>query len=386
MTSLFTLHFPIQHFTGIGVHWLVAILFVPVAAMQVRLSRPSSVYFAVYAVLIALSAAVSLLRLPIQEVFLGSLSYVLLPVTFFLSMQFDASNRIRAVALANAPIALISGIAAYYQLNHDSVLFGLYAGTDYETLEMWGAPRAASFFYSPQIYAAYMAFSVVLHDVVFRAGKWFPGVVVTAIAAFALLSGSLSVVAGIGGYYIVKLVVLHWLGRDKDVLPKVAGYVAAVVVVVGLQAVFSYVDSGREATQVTQTERMLSAATGDGVAGAANASRLNVWWDVVRSTPFPFGHGIGSASTLVEGKDRPSTESYVLSLYYQGGVLLVAAMAVLTAAMFAGKRVTTQSAGFAMIFLIFAMVVPAYYAWALAIVWALLFWFSAPENERSIAK
>lgn len=375
MVALLTLHFPVQHFIGISLHWVAVLAFLPVAIVQAKLTRPSSLWFGGFLALVAISAALSLLQLPLRDVVLGLTSYLLLPVTFFLAMQRDARNRVRTVASVNIWIALVAGAAAYYQLNFDSVLFGLYAGTSYETMDLWLAPRAASFFYSPQVYAAYMVLSVVLHDAVFRRRKSFPGIVPVLMVGFGLLSGSVSVAVCVAAYYLTKIVVCGWQRRSLRTAPSAGGLLLAVLAVGCLQVAFSLAPSlQRSEQQLSPWERMASVGNEDGFAAEANSSRLEVWKGVIAGTNPLGGHGIGSASTLVDGKDRVTTESYVLSLYYEGGVVLIAAFTMLFAGLFM-KGVSPEKIAFAVSAAALAVIAPVYYAWSLAILWILLFGF-----------
>lgn len=403
--ALFTLNFPIEYFTGIDLRWPALLVFLPIVGLQalaVQFSQdrisPTWVIFGLYLALLGLAAALSLRILPASTVVIGSLLYLVLPVTFFLAMQFDARNRVRLIASVNLWIALLAAIAGYYQLHFDKVIFGLYQGTSYQYLEYWGSPRAASLFYSPQVFSVYMVFSVMLHDCVFRSEKRFPGIVAVVITAFALLAGSLTVVAGIGGYYLVKLV-WSWAGfiflrLDAKGGTSLGGLAVAVLAVAAIHMavtpnpaiqlgtntlpVAEQNSAGgksavkpRGTLQSTPFERVVSAATGKGRAADANTSRIEIWKATIRDTPV-LGNGIGSASTLIDGKNRRGTEAYVLSLYYQGGWILVAAFVVLFGGVFL-RRKSAERLGFAAVLAGVALISQAYDAWALAVVWVMLF-------------
>lgn len=371
---LATLQMPIGHFTGLPLHWAAWALCMVVVLAEAELAKtPACLFFMGYLAMLVLVAVHSTETIPLGSVSLASMSYLLMPLIFCCALIRDTRDKIRLIAKTNTALAVLVAAGAAYQLYVDPILFGLYADTSYEHIGRWAIPRASSLMGSPQVLSAYMAFSVIMFDAFGRTGRRRDFVVFVVTLVGALLSGSVAAIAAIGGYFVVKSMVAR---PFMLVLWPVVGGLGFCV----LWAVrtFGGIDPR------SPVSRVLSIVDG----GLGNSERIDRWLHAIDLTPFWWGNGIGSASTLVEGADRFNTESYFLNIYYEGGIVLLAGfcLILLRAASTHVPGMNASKWGFLAAFVLTATVVHAFYATALPVVWVLLFGFIALGLPRSVVE
>jgi hypothetical protein len=291
-------------------------------------------------------------------------------VTFGLLRQTEI--RLRIAGTTAAWLGGLASAAAVYQYFYDPVFWGMYAGTSLENFSGWAVPRSPSFFQSPQVFAAFVTFSVILADLTRRTPKMRPTLLMTITMAGGALSGSAAMLVALVVYYGIKAI------KRAPVL-LITGALLASFGYLGLLFLRGVVAQSGSSSPLAR----MVAALGVGYLETGNHQRIGVWLEAIANSPI-LGNGIGSASTLVSGADRYNTESYWLALNYEGGIILVAAMllVVLVVAKKAFSRGTIELKAAIVVFVMYAMVSHAFYASALPIVWVFLFGFAIKPSVR----
>lgn len=369
-----TLHYPITIYGRDNIYIIFFVLaVVPLLVnffWQERWRLKEYIYIYAYFFLVAIVTLLSLVVLNSLDVIKASLSYVFFQLFFFLYIDKFGVGALQLIAKLNMIICVISGGMAFYQIFYDPILFGMYAGTKYEQAGSWGVLRASSLFYSTQVYAAYMACSIVMHDIFINRGRAIDWLFFVFAFSLGLLSGSTGFLFGLIIYFAFKFAF-------------VSIKIFATVVIIAALSVGAIVKSGiieEYLSQITPVYRIVKAldASEGKVVSAANSERIDIWVDTIeRNQLIFFGNGIGSASTLVSGTDTFSTESYVLNFYYEGGLLLFLAYMCLVFSLIKFRYWTLiqYQVPFAFFFVSYGVFVHVFYAVNLPLVWVTLFAF-----------
>lgn len=366
-----TLHYPITIYGRDNIYIIFFVLaVVPLLVnffWQERWKLKEYIYIYAYFFLVAIVTLLSLVVLNSLDVIKASLSYVFFQLFFFLYIDKFGVGALQLIAKLNMIICVISGGMAFYQMFYDPILFGMYAGTKYEQAGSWGVLRASSLFYSTQVYAAYMACSIVMHDIFLNRGRAIDWLFFVFAFSMGLLSGSTGFLFGLIIYFAFKFAF-------------VSIKIFATVVIIAALSVGAIVKSGiieEHLSQITPVYRIVKAldASEGKVVSAANSERIDIWSDTIEQNDlFLFGNGIGSASSLVSNSEKFTTESYVLNFYYEGGILLLLAYVVFIFPLFNCKYKTMlrYKIPFMLFFVSYSAFVHVFYAVNLPLVWVML--------------
>ena len=121
-----------------------------------------------------------------------------------------------------------------------------------------------------------------------------------------------------------------------------------------------------------------------------NDSRTDIWLSVLATSNPISGNGLGSANLLISGSDRFNTESYLLTIYYEGGLILLSsflAFFVLNLQQKINikvKKSVIKKFSFFALFFLYAFTVNAYFSVSLAFIWLLFVSAKKFDLEQNI--
>ncbi len=233
--------------------------------------------------------------------------YTLYPLLIFTMIYFnnDVFLDSKKIVLNNVFISTFIGLLAIYQLNFDSTIWGLYKSGQFKSYEFWSVKRAASILGSIQVYSTYMLYTI-FSIYLYKPFKYpvFNDIFLLVLFLMGTTSGSQS-------FFVLSALILL-LNFKKNLI-----YLFPLTLLflsVNMDALKNF-DSLQRVFNIF--------IYGFDYFAGMNSGRLGIWLESIYDTNFLHGNGLGSASLAVDGSDRHNTESYLINMYYEGGVFFI---------------------------------------------------------------
>lgn len=301
--------------------------------------------------------------------FLGATEYCLFlfPLLILSLGRFPFSPHAITLVKLNTFFAVIIGVIGVYQYFFDSLLWGLYIGGEMESLYLWSVKRIPSTMGSIQVYAAYMSFSALALFLI----RPFSPANNKFITFVVIILGTLS-----GGqtYFLMAIVLIACMlleGRSA------VWRIRRVLVLVAMCSLI-FLMWGDWVSEINPIMRFAGLFASNPVSyfNEMNSLRLEIWTQTIKDTPFIAGNGFGAASLLVHGAERINTESYLLSVYYESGIIgLVFMVWLLLNLCTKGQNIVRKNEKLLIVLFVmsYAITVHVYYSVFLFIFWLVIF-------------
>ncbi len=317
-----TLSLPIQYFLGVGLYKYAASFLLAYSAFafisankKINLTaiNRTNLGLLIYILFLFYGFISGLLNNGIIDAILGLVEYSFyaLPLMLLLSAGLIEYKNLIFITKINSYMAVLIGMIGVYQYFYDFLLFGIYNDTEFEELASWSVKRIPSIMISIQIYSAYMCLSAVgiwlvkpfeaKHNIIF----------IVLILSLGSLSGSQTIIFVALVMIIFGFASINW----SEFI-----YASTLILIITVAAYYSSVDF----MDIDPFLRIISVIDFDTALkffGQINSSRFDIWMESILNTPILAGNGFGSASLLAHGSERFNTESYILQVYYETGLI-----------------------------------------------------------------
>lgn len=264
-----------------------------------------------------------------RTVFEATLVYIL-PVLFWVLFytKFPAFN-LRKFLNFSVFIALIISIFGFIQFFFSKTIFGLIPDISYydidftqESLVSSGSIfRVRSILPSSQIFGLYTALSFCLSTHLFKKKKIHLLTVTTPILFASLLSGQRIVILVYLVYFLLSI-----LSQSRNIIKSIIKiFFFSIVIMFALDIVNDIlVSSGMASTRLLDVFTDFSS-----VVDYEQSARWTLWFDLIKNTNPILGNGIGYTFPLEDGTRVVTSESYIVQLYFEGGLLMLLSFLVL---------------------------------------------------------
>lgn len=326
VTFLFITAYPIEFFSGFRkshiLFFAVAIVVQLFRFLKLK-ERKIDLWFLFFFILLLSLVILSAIRNEqILVPFIGFFNYLGLLLYWVLYLRVEKEGfRIDAYINFLIFLALVVGVLGLYQYYFDISLFGMASQLNsyYKIENHVGYVRPSSIISSVQDYGLFMVSSLALCVGSRGFLQKFPvskKTVIFLLTWAAIICGNKSVFIGIA--LIFLFIVIRTPKRTLSF---------SMLFFVSSLLLFLLVNSGSSLEiKVPFLDRFFEFASSPGQFVKDESVRFNVYEKIIQSTNFFIGNGIGTANSYAMNAvvaNRKVTESFLLQLYWEGGVIFV---------------------------------------------------------------
>jgi len=244
-----------------------------------------------------------------ENAFLGIVLYLLYPLLFFFliahseSLALISAEQSAWLIKSNFYAFLIVGGLAIYQYFIDPTLLGLYKSSYFSDFYSYSVQRASSILGSIQVFSSYCAFTLLSLYIFKPFSDRFNNFAILFVVGVGGLSGSQL-------FFALSVLVIFIQFFKVKIGPKL---VMLAIIILCFPLI----------SNLSAFDRVFSLLSSDtSYLLARNEGRFDIWFDKLAQLNLFTGNGIGSASILVDGSERVNTESYIINMMFEGGVIL----------------------------------------------------------------
>lgn len=369
-----TLQLPISYFLIDKLYVLPFFILIASFVTSVSYVKINKFVFT-YFVLLLFTFIASFMLVSTKIVFIGFISYAFMQFFSFLYFSSDRILRIKIIYRANILVVLIVSFGAFYQMFVDPLLFGMYSNTSFESFDKFASQRTASFLGSTQAYASYMLFSIIFFDYYKKEEQGNYYLLHIVVFLSGTLSGSVGFFVGYFIYFFLKKLISLPSSYSENII-KSQVYLFSLL----FFCIFLYFNLDSVLNLFPHNSsfyRVLSYFIGTDSLGldSGDSVRVSRWLSALDNGSLYFmGNGIGSAGMLSSDIERLNFESYLFTLYYEGGLLLTLSfLGLIFGMIYSNGKIIIKNIPVFSVVLFYSLIVHTFFLVTQTIVWILIF-------------
>ena len=272
----------------------------------------------------------------------ATLVYILPALFWVLFFTKYRTFDFRGFLIFSVYIALFISLLGFIQFFFSRTIFGFIPEISYFSIDFTedflvssgSIFRVRSILPSPQIFGLYTSLSFCLSTFLFKEKKINYLIISTPILLASLLSGQRIVILVYLVYFTVKA-----LSKNKNILLSLFQISFFVIIILFALNVVNdiLIKSGMASTRLLDVFTDFSS-----VIDYEQNSRWTRWAELIKNTNPLLGNGIGYTFPSEDGSRIVTTESYLVQLYFEGGLLLLASFIGLFYNSFKSSRMYNQ--------------------------------------------
>lgn len=303
--------------------FLIIILLFPQSGNAIRKRHNIYVWIFIFFVVWFTTLTFLVSQIKFTTILESSLIYFLSPLFWILYFTKYSDYDFLSFLKFSIYIAFALSIFGFIQFYFSKTIFGLIPNNEYFDIDFTSSQfvssgstfRIRSILPSSQIFALFTSLSFCLSTIVFKNNKTRFYLISIPILFASLLSGQRIVILVIILFFVSKFVL-----QSKNNLRSIFLIILPIFLILLALRIIDLIstDMGMASTRLMDIFNNFSY-----IIDYEQNARWSKWISLIKETNPLIGNGIGHTNQFINGTRIVTSESYIIQLYYEGGILLV---------------------------------------------------------------